>query len=47
MLVQGHTANVKCIDNIGHGSNLAVSGSRSVQLPLHISRLVLYYGTHD
>lgn len=30
MLVQGHTANVKCVDALGLNMSLAVSGSRYV-----------------
>jgi COMPASS component SWD3 len=30
MLIEGHKANIKCIDTLGPGSNLVISGSRSV-----------------
>jgi len=29
-LIEGHKANIKCIDTLGPGSNLVISGSRSV-----------------
>jgi COMPASS component SWD3 len=39
MLIEGHTANIKCIDTLGPGSNLVISGSRLVGvyqiLPAH------------
>jgi len=33
-LIEGHKANIKCIDTLGPGSDLVISGSRSVPVSL-------------
>ena len=35
-LIEGHKANIKCIDTLGPGTNSVISGSRLVTVSRHV-----------
>jgi hypothetical protein len=44
-LIEGHKANIKCIDTLGPGSNFVISGSRSVAVfPCSLCSLISMIG---